>query len=230
MTGTSEGCNQWVGGLPPSRLGRAYVFLNKSTKRSFPPPFCRSRTDKIGGLAMPYINRPYKPKYRILANLLGTHYIDPKEDAESEKVIDLALFPSHVDDTGRVHFLPASAIPQSAGIIRKEEARMALKEVRPDLIVYCTGYKTEFPWLEASYIRSANVDTRSICDSSDVTVGFLGLVVSFLLAFVLFADIRFNSDQELELFHRLQRFNLIFGRYYCSNEFLFLLLHRITNY
>lgn len=27
MTGTSGGCNQWVGSLPPSRLGRAYVFL-----------------------------------------------------------------------------------------------------------------------------------------------------------------------------------------------------------
>jgi dimethylaniline monooxygenase (N-oxide forming) len=27
MTGTQEGCNQWVGGLPPERLGRAYVFL-----------------------------------------------------------------------------------------------------------------------------------------------------------------------------------------------------------
>ena len=32
LTGTQAGCDQWVGGLPPERLGRAYVFLNKSSK------------------------------------------------------------------------------------------------------------------------------------------------------------------------------------------------------
>ena len=40
LTGTTCGANQWVGGLPDDRLGRAYVFLNKSNK------------------ALPYINRP----------------------------------------------------------------------------------------------------------------------------------------------------------------------------
>ena len=32
LTGTQAGCDQWVGGLPPERLGRAYVFLNKSSR------------------------------------------------------------------------------------------------------------------------------------------------------------------------------------------------------
>lgn len=32
LTGTQEGCNQHVGQLPPDRLGRAFVFLNKSSK------------------------------------------------------------------------------------------------------------------------------------------------------------------------------------------------------
>jgi dimethylaniline monooxygenase (N-oxide forming) len=32
LTGSSCGCNQYVGGLPEDRLGRAYVFLNKSHK------------------------------------------------------------------------------------------------------------------------------------------------------------------------------------------------------
>lgn len=30
LTGTTAGCNQWAGELPPERQGRAYVFLNKS--------------------------------------------------------------------------------------------------------------------------------------------------------------------------------------------------------
>lgn len=34
LTGTQAGCDQWVGGLPPERLGRAYVFLNKVSRRS----------------------------------------------------------------------------------------------------------------------------------------------------------------------------------------------------
>lgn len=122
LTGTQAGCAQFIGGLPPDRLGRAYVFLNKSSK------------------AMPYINRPYKPKFRVMANVFGTYYDDPPEFANSspEAVIDLALWPSHVDKTGRVHFLPASAIPQSSGMVRPEEARMEKREVRPDLVVYCS--------------------------------------------------------------------------------------------
>ena len=32
LTGTQAGCNQYVGELPRDRLGRAYVFLNKSNK------------------------------------------------------------------------------------------------------------------------------------------------------------------------------------------------------
>lgn len=32
LTGTQAGCNQYVGELPSDRLGRAYVFLNKSNK------------------------------------------------------------------------------------------------------------------------------------------------------------------------------------------------------
>ena len=34
LTGTSAGCNQYAGELPDERLGRAYVFLNKSCKGS----------------------------------------------------------------------------------------------------------------------------------------------------------------------------------------------------
>jgi len=34
LTGTEAGCNQWVGELPEEKLGRAYVFLNKSAKVS----------------------------------------------------------------------------------------------------------------------------------------------------------------------------------------------------
>jgi dimethylaniline monooxygenase (N-oxide forming) len=151
MTGTEAGCNQWVGGLPPERLGRAYVFLNKSSK------------------ALPYINRPYKPSSRFLSKYFGTEYIDPDIARNSKKSIDLALFPTHVDSSGRVHF------SNSSGIKRIEE-RMNNVVVRPDLVVYCTGYRQDFEFLSKDYLRPSAVDTREICDSSDLSVAYIGFV------------------------------------------------------
>lgn len=96
---------------------------------------------------MPYINRPYKPSFRILSSLLGTSYIDPPLDAASTKSIDLALWPSHVDASGRVHFMKSCELPQGGGMRRIEEERMRDREVRPDLVVFATGYKQEWGWL-----------------------------------------------------------------------------------
>lgn len=155
------GCNQWVGSLPPARLGRAYVFLNKSSK------------------ALPYINRPYKPAYRFLANVLGTEYIDPPEDAGSDRVIDLALWPSSIDADGRVHFSSSADLPQGGGIYRKEEERMNKRVVKPDMIVFATGYKQEWSWLDAEYPQGPShfkTNVRELCDAEDPTVAFLGFV------------------------------------------------------
>lgn len=124
---------------------------------------------------MPYINRPYKPAYRFLSTILRTEYLDPP--FTSPLSIDLALWPSHVDSTGRVHFLRSDQIPQSEGMKRIEEERMSTKEVRPDLVVYCTGYKQEWDWLGAGYPRGpGEVDTREMCDGSDLSLAFIGFV------------------------------------------------------
>jgi dimethylaniline monooxygenase (N-oxide forming) len=113
LTGTQAGMNQHVGALPNERLGRAYVFLNKSNK------------------AMPYLNRPYKETHAFL-DFIGNKYVDPPEDANSEKWIDTCTFPTKVDESGRVHFQPR---PE-----RKDWRRMKDKMVRPNCVVYCTGY------------------------------------------------------------------------------------------
>ncbi|KAJ7118729.1 FAD/NAD(P)-binding domain-containing protein [Mycena epipterygia] len=86
LTGTQAGCNQWVGELEPDRLGRAYVFLNKSHK------------------AMPYINRPYRSRLAILEYM--SRYIDPPEDMppHTDFTVDLAPFPTHFLPNGRAVF------------------------------------------------------------------------------------------------------------------------------
>ena len=111
LTGTQAGCNQHVGELPNKMLGRSYVFLNKSHK------------------AMPYLNRPYKRKQPIL-DFIGNEYMDPPEDINSNWV-DTCTFPSHLDATGRVIFQPDPN--------RKDWRRLSKQEVRPSLIIYCTG-------------------------------------------------------------------------------------------
>jgi dimethylaniline monooxygenase (N-oxide forming) len=112
LTGTQAGMNQHVGELPQDRLGRAYVFLNKSNK------------------AMPYINRPWKKKNPFLETI-GNRYIDPPEDAESEKWIDTCTFPKEIDKSGKVVFEPRPD--------RKDWVRLKDHDVRPDCLVYCTG-------------------------------------------------------------------------------------------
>lgn len=113
LTGTQAGCNQHVGALPRERLGRAYVFLNKSHK------------------AMPYLNRPYKRKDPLL-EFMGNKYLDPPEDADSERWVDTCTFPSSIDGTGKIVFEPRPD--------RKDWQRIKDTTVRPDCVIYCTGF------------------------------------------------------------------------------------------
>ena len=148
LTGTQAGMNQHVGALPYDRLGRAYVFLNKSSK------------------AMPYLNRPYQEKHPLA--FLGNGYVDPPEGARSKRWVDTCSFPERIDPTGRVIF---EKRPD-----RKDWRRMQSVEVRPDTIVYCTGYKQSFPYLDASYPRAADARIRNIVSPSDPSVSFIGFV------------------------------------------------------
>jgi dimethylaniline monooxygenase (N-oxide forming) len=88
------------------------VFLNKSNK------------------AMPYLNRPYKTKNTLL-DFIGNKYVDPPEDANSEKWVDTCTFPVCIDETGAVIFEPRPD--------RKDWVRMKDKTVKPDCVIYCTG-------------------------------------------------------------------------------------------
>ncbi|TFK60658.1 FAD/NAD-P-binding domain-containing protein [Pluteus cervinus] len=152
LTGTQAGCNQWVvGELEPDRLGRAYVFLNKSHK------------------AMPYINRPYRDRPSWMDYL--SSYIDPPEDSPpiTNFTVELAPFPSHILPTGQVVF-PLSK--------RKDAIRMARRDFRPDTVIYATGYTQNFDFLksEDGYGTPGEADVRNVVKTGDETVGFIGFV------------------------------------------------------
>ncbi|THH04451.1 hypothetical protein EW146_g10171, partial [Bondarzewia mesenterica] len=151
LTGTQAGCNQWVGELEPERLGRAYVFLNKSHK------------------AMPYINRPYRKRPAFLDYL--SRYIDPPEDMPpvTDFTVDLAPFPSHFLPNGRAVF------PMSK---RKDALRMMGHDVRPDTVIYATGYTQKFDFFDGDggYATPSEADIRNIVKSGDESVAFIGFV------------------------------------------------------
>ena len=141
-------CSQHVGALPHDRLGRAFVFLNKSSK------------------AMPYLNRPYQEKHPLA--FLGNGYVDPPEDAQSKKWVDTCTFPQRIDETGRVIF---EERPD-----RKDWRRMKNTEVRPNCVVYCTGYKQSFYFLDESYPTASDATIRNIVSPIDTSISFIGFV------------------------------------------------------
>lgn len=79
---------------------------------------------------MPYLNRRYQEKHPL--GFLGNGYVDPPEDANSKRWVDTCSFPQRIDETGKVIFEPRPD--------RKDWRRMKEKDVRPNCVVYCTGY------------------------------------------------------------------------------------------
>ncbi|GAA6013204.1 hypothetical protein JCM11491_005214 [Sporobolomyces phaffii] len=156
LTGTQAGCNQWVGELPDERLGRAYVFLNKSHKAST------------------YLNRPYKDRSKFLSWL--SEYHDPEEDTATPGVVEMAPFPTRVDDTGRFEF-DWDQCEKRGGSWKKVRARLESRSIEPDHVIFATGYRQEFDsWLAPSYPRPWDCTVRDVVAPSDPTVAYLGFV------------------------------------------------------
>ncbi|GAA5932836.1 flavin-containing monooxygenase [Sporobolomyces koalae] len=156
LTGTQAGCNQWAGELPEERLGRAYVFLNKSHKAS------------------PYLNRPYKSRSKLLSFL--SEYHDPPEDTATPGQVEMAPFPTGIDETGRVEF-DWDKCERRGGSWRKVRQRLEKRRIEPDLIIFASGYRQEFSsWLSEEYPRPWDCTVRDIVSRSDPTVAYLGFV------------------------------------------------------
>ncbi|KIM49249.1 hypothetical protein M413DRAFT_438422 [Hebeloma cylindrosporum] len=151
LTGTQAGCNQWIGELEQKRLGRAYVFLNKSHK------------------AMPYLNRPYRHRKWYLEYL--SRYVDPPEDSppQTNFAIELAPFPTHFLKNGQAVFTPGN---------RKDYLRISQMDIRPDTVIFATGYTQCFNYLdkESSYPSPHDADVRNITRSGDENLAFIGYV------------------------------------------------------
>ncbi|KAI9101739.1 dimethylaniline monooxygenase [Phlyctochytrium arcticum] len=154
LTGTSSGCSQYCGELPSNRTGRAYVFLNKSTK------------------AMPYINAPFKqlPWWHRLIS-----YYEPPTNG---KVIHLRPEISHFDEDGAVYFVDNPSSPE--GRKTSQEYRDGYR-FKPDVVALATGYMQKFPFMEQvgpwpAYPDLAEANVRKMWRQGDESVAFIGFV------------------------------------------------------
>ncbi|RYP65886.1 hypothetical protein DL771_008070 [Monosporascus sp. 5C6A] len=160
MTGTSAGYDQWVGGYPSPRWhtskGEALlplvaleclIIFTKSSK------------------AMPYISKPYR-KDTIFQRLRSSIIQVPIPETHGRQ-IDMAPWPSHVDSEGVLHFVDNG---------RPEYRRMRDAQVRPDVLVFATGYTQRFDFLDSTYPTISDLDVREVWRRDEPSVGFIGFV------------------------------------------------------
>lgn len=118
---------------------------------------------------MPYINRPFRNRPAWMDYI--SRYIDPPEDSPpaTSFTVDLAPFPSHFLPNGRAVF-PITK--------RKDAVRIAKHDVRPDTVIFATGYTQEFSFFDkdGGYKTPGEADIRNVAASGDESVGFIGFV------------------------------------------------------
>ena len=118
---------------------------------------------------MPYINRPYRNRPKFLDYI--SRYIDPEEDIPpaTDFTVELAPFPIYFLENGQAIF-PISK--------RKDAIRISKREIKPDTVIYATGYKQDFSIFEPrdNYGNPTEADIRNISKAGDETVGFIGFV------------------------------------------------------
>lgn len=124
----------------------------------------------------PYISLPYRPKlpgYGLWIYSLRSALIQTPVPETNGRQVDLAPWPTGFDGRGVVQFTNNG---------RPEYDRMKGEEVKPDIVIFCTGYKQSFPFLtsggtiSATYPSPSSADVRGIWKRDDPTVGFIGFI------------------------------------------------------
>lgn len=154
ISGTTAGVDQWVGGIDPSRFHADAVMLCKSDR------------------AQPYISEQYRSQSAF--NKWRTWFLNVPIKPTGGKKIDIAPWPSHFDKDGFVHF-QRNKRPESK-VMEQMEEEMG---IRPDIVVYATGYRREFPYLPKDDPRCPSVDeakTRGIYRDIEDGIAYIGFV------------------------------------------------------
>ncbi|KAK4662347.1 uncharacterized protein QC763_0112450 [Podospora pseudopauciseta] len=148
---TTGGLDQIVGEPSPEKDHVSKIFFNKSSKAS------------------PYISHPYRlNSKRSLVDRIRSGIIQSPVPSTNDRQIDLAPWPESVSSDGEIHFQDNE---------RPEFQRVKDGNIKPDIVICCTGYKQTFPFLDRDHYTTAEeANVRNIWHDRDPTVGFIGFL------------------------------------------------------
>ncbi|KND87721.1 Dimethylaniline monooxygenase [N-oxide-forming] 2 [Tolypocladium ophioglossoides CBS 100239] len=179
--GTTTGMDQWVGEMSPERHHPSksksapqpslsaliiahitlQVFFNKSTR------------------IVPYISEPYRPRHpgpELWKYALRSALIQRPLEKSNGRHVDMAPWPEEIDADGYVRFTNNG---------RPEYERLKHERIKPDIVVFATGYTQSLPFLNSpeslqagqqKYPLPGEADVREIWKRDEPTVGFIGFV------------------------------------------------------
>lgn len=150
ISGTRAGFDQWVGGVSPERLHTDSLLICKSDR------------------ALPYISEQYRSKSRV--NRWRTWLLNVPLKPTGGRKIDLAPWPTHLDEEGVIHFEKTDR-PESKKMDNE-------KGVKPDVVIFATGYKQSFPFIPKGDIYPSLDDSvnRGIFRDINDGIAYIGFV------------------------------------------------------
>lgn len=150
ISGTRAGFDQWAGGVSPRRLHTDCLLICKSDR------------------ALPYISEQYRSRSAL--NWWRTWLINVELRPTGGKKIDLAPWPTHIDGEGLVYF-EENDRPESR-VMRRE------KGIRPDIVIFATGYKQSFPFIpkDGFYPSLDDSVTRGIFRKIEDGIAYIGFI------------------------------------------------------
>lgn len=164
ISGTEEGPDQWVGQMSPDRK---YMDSSKY------PPFPRS-IDTLANIlivllcksdkALPYMS--VGKRSQSLGNRIRSFFMNVKIEDTKGKKIDVMTWPTSIDRDGNMQF--DNKLPSDSTIPKEQ--------LKPDVLVFATGYTRDFPFLDNDYPTVAQTNIREIYKEGDVTLGYIGFV------------------------------------------------------
>ncbi|KAL6804241.1 hypothetical protein J3E68DRAFT_392882 [Trichoderma sp. SZMC 28012] len=150
------GIDQFVGQIYSERFHASRVFFNKAWQR-----------------ISNHVSAPWRPTKWSLASRIRRFFFNTDIPPVS-RIIEVAPNPSHISEEGVAHF-PLNGRP--------EAERINETIVKPDVVIFATGYLPAFPYLNTPenagrkpYPVAFDADVRQIWNSDDPTVGFIGFV------------------------------------------------------
>ncbi|KAL6898981.1 hypothetical protein GGI43DRAFT_428109 [Trichoderma evansii] len=154
--GSPYGVDQFVGQIYSERFHASRVFFNKAWQR-----------------ISNHVSTPWRPTKWPLATRIRRFFFNTDIPPVS-RIIEVAPIPSHISKDGVAHF------PHNG---RPESDRINETVVKPDVVIFATGYHSSFPFLNTSdhasdkpYPIAWHADVRQIWNSNEPTVGFIGFV------------------------------------------------------